>query len=850
MIVIICCLSWRQVSAFENVTLVPFVEAEDRLLTKCDDYIKNGKLAYRIGLFSLSQTLFQQALNCDSITEEEHCSALLGLSSAYLGNGDWSRLAVLSHDLIDVTEKCHDDVIKNRLRLHAVITSAFSGDWKKCIKIFSQIDDFQLLSSERCWMLAMKSIIAVINGDINNMLMMQEEALMAASSSRQSAQIQAFIMQFVMQLSSKYDTSALIDQSMSLCKVYRLQRNGYPFVRICALLLKQAGRADEAKYLLKQQLEVLPEDDVQSLLSFKLYHAIVHGMHTSDGYALLSEILRANIKNETKFLALKMFLSTAENNVQRMAAYECLSKETVETTSRSVFHHVLLAMFKLAVDSDDLVAAERVIHNMENTFSDKPLQKDMYKILAYCVWMRDVKDYRLIVHYLDQARQYACSIDGEEACLMSQIGSAFYLSGAYELAKHAYIDVLHTKVHAIDYEKILCQLIQCDIKLLDFDSAENHLSFFEKKHESYGDYRWQAELLYINTRLNNGQQNVAMRHLDKLLEKYYGKISVFYAMKFYLLQASSLFLAHDYNNAYIVASNICEILPDNNGIDEMSLIVSQALFIKGACELFNDKEHVARLTYNKLRSLYENSESAMLSYFTEADYYYNHDDFVLVHDLLMECAKSGSKYSPFAYYQLASYCRTKGVSYSEQAISSLSDLISQYDGHEIIFAAKLLLADILRENGRFSDAEVIYDSLLKDYPMDVRSNFVALCLAKSVFAQRDNGEIFIERARMILERLHSTNGLSRDLKIEIDAMYCFVLYNIRCYDQMKNIAWGTLLESLADFESLTDNNIYWLLQITNLLRKTNVSVEENRVEDDALNEIVEKLLSVKADGSI
>lgn len=844
MIVAICCMCLQRMCAFEDVITVPFVAVDDSCVEEYCEYIKQGESAYRIGLFRLAQISFQKAFDCRDIACEERCLALVELSAAYLGNGDWSAFVGLYPQFMSMIEKCNDDGIKNRLRLHAVIASALSGNFVGCVDLFAKIDGSQLLMSERCWMLAMHSIVAIINDDVDLAFDIQKEALSAVMSSSQSIQVQALIMQFFMQLSEKCDVSVLLERSRLLYEQYGSQKDGYQFVRMYALLLKQAGRNDEAEYIIKQQLNIIDRDDIQSIFLLKLCYAIIHGIHNNDGYALLSDILHADVKDEIKLLGLRTLVSTAENNTQRMAAYNVLSHETMQKMSRSVFTHVLLSMFKLVVDADDLVAAEHVIKDAQKVFSDECLLKDMYKILAYYVWMRDVKDYRLIIYYLEKAKQLLDNDCEESVYLMSQIGNAFYLSGDYELAKHAYIDVLRTDVQTINYERILCQLVQCDLKLLDFNGAESHLSSFEEHHDTYGDYRWQAELLYVNARINNGQQDVALRRLEKLLKKNYGKISAFYAMKFYLLQAMSFFSVNDYNKAYIVSSNICEILPDNNDIDEVALIISQALFIKGACELHNDKVHVARLTYNRLRNLYIDTEAAMLSYFVEAEYYRNHDDLDIANEILMECAKLWCNYSPFAYYQLACYCRNEGGHYVEQAIQSLSDLISNYDGHQIIYAAKLLLADILRENGRFSDSEVIYESLLKEYPLDMRSHFVELCLAKSIFAQREKGEIFIERARMILERLHSTNGISCDLMIEIDAMYCFVLYHAGCYDQMKNVAWGSLLGCLAYLESLTVDNVYWLLQMAGLLKKNYVMSEINYAEADALSEIIEKLLTM------
>jgi tetratricopeptide (TPR) repeat protein len=308
-----------------------------------------------------------------------------------------------------------------------------------------------------------------------------------------------------------------------------------------------------------------------------------------------------------------------------------------------------------------------------------------------------------------------------------------------------------------------------------------------------------------------------MEYLSILLDTYANKIQPFYLVKFYLLQAYSLFSEQHYQQAYIAATSICTIFPSKSSSAEISQIVGQALFMKGVCEFKSQNKEAALLTFERLRSDYADQEVAMLSYFEEAEYFFKLGNISKACNALITCAKANCAYSPFAYYWCAEYCKSLGVAHYDEAITHLSTLISKYGNHEIVYAAYLELADLLRLSGRFSDAQLIYEELLKKIPFDRRNHFTEFCLAKAIFAQKNKSDLFVERAQMILERLYSITITDRSLHIEIAAMYCLVLQANSSTDRMKQFAWETLLSSTSDESPLTQNDVYWLMQIANFL---------------------------------
>jgi tetratricopeptide (TPR) repeat protein len=214
------------------------------------------------------------------------------------------------------------------------------------------------------------------------------------------------------------------------------------------------------------------------------------------------------------------------------------------------------------------------------------------------------------------------------------------------------------------------------------------------------------------------------------------------------------------------------------------------------------------------------------------------------------CAEANCSYSPFAYYRCAEYHKAMGLRHYDDAIGRLSTLLARYGDHEIAYAARLAIADLLRLAGRFGDAQLIYEELLRDFPFDRRYHFSELCLARTIFAQKNRGHASIERARTMLERLYSIAAMDRSLHIETAAVYCLALRESAADDELRKIAWETLLSAVAEEKSLGGNDIYWLLQIAALLEGCDRGDDgtDFATEKQSLRSIVDGLRAMEVGG--
>ena len=305
---------------------------------------------------------------------------------------------------------------------------------------------------------------------------------------------------------------------------------------------------------------------------------------------------------------------------------------------------------------------------------------------------------------------------------------------------------------------------------------------------------------------------------------------------------------HTYWSHNIIFSGQASLFPKKNVSKEVQNILEQALYIQGISELHlrNFKEGLAVIT--KLQKSFPQSTLAHMSYFALADIYFQNGDLALANQVLEEFTKKDTSLAPYAIYKQAEYWETMGMKrYDESAYKNAIHLFSKVSNtsHELSFAARLEIGHILRMMGEFSDAQLVYENLLKDFPADPRYHFVELCLAKSLLAQMHARPSCLDRAQMILERLYNTHIHDFSLKIEMDATYILTL-KINHSDHFDTVAWDVLLAAANHQKSLTQNDIYWLIQIIHLI-EDHPDTQNNITKQDALHDLLQKLQLVNTE---
>jgi hypothetical protein len=176
--------------------------------------------------------------------------------------------------------------------------------------------------------------------------------------------------------------------------------------------------------------------------------------------------------------------------------------------------------------------------------------------VAYLLGQQEPKDYRMCPHYLQKVRDIV-SEGTENVEIAIQTGNGFYLSKAYDIAGHVYEEILRTNRDDMKYDKILCRLIQADIKSKNLVLAEQH---FENCRQSYNllmEHRQHVELLYINALVRNNNYRRPWNVYPCVCIQY---SPILYG-KFFLLKIHLRFSKRSCQRAGIAATNLCEIFP-------------------------------------------------------------------------------------------------------------------------------------------------------------------------------------------------------------------------------------------------------------------------------------------------
>ena len=144
--------------------------------------INAGEDALKLGLFDLSKKFFEDELKDKRLPHDQKCKALIGLSSSYLGLGEINEAIEILGELLMISNGSIDDsIVSARLNLNISIISCLAGDLSTCLKSLDTINDKSISGHELAWKFAIKSILALADGDDEKMTKYQNTAFSLAS---------------------------------------------------------------------------------------------------------------------------------------------------------------------------------------------------------------------------------------------------------------------------------------------------------------------------------------------------------------------------------------------------------------------------------------------------------------------------------------------------------------------------------------------------------------------------------------------------------------------------------------------------------------------------------------------
>jgi hypothetical protein len=267
--------------------------------------------------------------------------------------------------------------INSKFLLNAAIVACFKHDSAAANKILLKINKKILEDDELAWYYAVKSIIFAMFTNLEEMENNLEEAEKHSTSTDQSTQIQAFMIQFLLHLPPNLTViNNLPLAADTLQKKYKLQKGGYPFLKTYTLLLVRSGDNQKAKDVSDEQIANTNDADVQDLQSFCPYRAIAEGLYSKNGLCTIMNLLLSPANDELKKQTLKVLRVSVENANQRMDTIEMLSDAKFQTTtSKSIPRQILLTKTRLSIDAGNLIAAQRIAEEFILQFPHETLIK-------------------------------------------------------------------------------------------------------------------------------------------------------------------------------------------------------------------------------------------------------------------------------------------------------------------------------------------------------------------------------------------------------------------------------------------------------------------------------------------
>jgi hypothetical protein len=236
------------------------------------------------------------------------------------------------------------------------------------------------------------------------------------------------------------------------------------------------------------------------------------------------------------------------------------------------------------------------------------------------------------------------------------------------------------------------------------------------------------------------------------------------------------------------------------------LVEAEALFGLGQRD-----EAVAVL--KALRTSEPGTEAALQSFLVEADYQALSGRLVEAQGLLTSFADEhrDHAYAPYAIFQAALHAEQRGEDayYIEAYLLLENRLIKarEYEGHPLIFPARMKQGDLLRRLGDFARAQLIYEDLVNNQSQHADVLQAEMVLADCYRAQAAQDASRFESAVTLLERLRDLANASVDLRAEAGFKLGDMLATREPRDPKSAAAalavWGPMLDALVADEQVT-----------------------------------------------
>lgn len=769
-----------------------------------------GDDALRAGLPSLAEGLFRNALRQESLSVESRQLIYPKLVAALISQRKIQEAkAVLDSMPVDGAG----------YYLRQALVSFSMLDWEGVERNLAEVALNRLSSGDRPWYYLLQGLTAERAGDREDADRWFSLAVEESASSAQRAQFEALILRG--QIISGEANDALVEQLEQKLLLSQGTRVGFQLARQLAVVLDQLGRKEQAIATLQEQLKAISSNERHEQDQMLLYLGLIAGSDSARGQEALRAILRGRGERDVQSLALYL-LAGGERVSENPAEFRQFLDQLLTDYPNHPLRDELLflrARMALAAGMDDKAAED--INRVLEEYPGSDLRGQAMRLRAYLAWNANPPRYRTAADYLNQLR--LTLPPGTERTMIGRlVGDCYFLNGDYEAAADVYAAVLREEELENENGEVLFQLVLSYLRAGRYEEALRQLDRAVLLGKTDPLNRWRAEWNLVETMREVGKVQEAYERLEFILHS--PEVEALPLALRIRLQWLESQLAYEMGQLVRVIG-LCdrlaedvEMAPEGTFSPEVkNEIQAHNLLLKGKALLALGEEEQSLALLQELRRQYADNEAAVLSLLEEARYFAGKFNLALAQQRLIELADTypQSRQAGIALYEAAVIADKRASEATrKQALEILSErLIEKRPGDPLIFYARLLQGEILRNLNEFAAAQQLYENMLREFPDHPEIYLVELARSRSLLGQSTWDTTRLRNAAAGMERLFDLPDLPVDVRVEAGYSWAVILKQLDEPRRAKEVLWLVISRFLRDPQSsaqLGSNGRYWM----------------------------------------
>lgn len=726
----------------------------------------------------------------------------------------------------------------------ALLARHHQENWR-ATTILSRLNPDQLNLADRYWFFLLRGLLLEENERFEQArnAYLNAEAISPNPLLRAEAAAAVFRTQLMQGEANETLARQLQDKMTS----HRGTRAGTQFAKEYAILLERLGRRQEAIEVVREQLLLETHADERDNLLLLL--AILQGTNSESGRDALREIIRRPGDRAAQETALSLLLASWRQSTDINRFKQDLDTLIVEQSEHPLLDRLYLWRAQLALSLNQPADAEIYAKRLLDAFPGSPLKNDAIRLLAFAAWQPGSDNtgprWRTAADYLNQLRQNLPEgLERLQAGIL--MADCYFRNGDYSNAADVYGSLLDQTADPRIRGELLFQRVVSLLRANNREAARQQLDAVKQAEvEIDPGFEWQAEWVLINAMRRDGENQEAFRRIRRLLaDAEDTPLSPALRARLLWLEAQLSAEAGDATATPALADGILahlEALPEGAmKQDQIDLIASQALLLKGQALLNNDLPDQALRIFVQLNERFPNSQPAILSYLVEARFHAARGQTVEAQRRLRELADRypKSEYAPLALFEAAKQAEARGLDTSvEESAAILRRLVEDYPNHALVFYARMHQGDLARKLNRIPEALAIYENILTRWPDHPERYRVELARADSLLAQASRDNQHYDNAAALFEKLFALDTLPADIRIEAGYKWGYALEKQNRPGTAMEVYWLTVnrfLRPEADASAtLNAQGRYWmartLLTLGQLAESQNQPHEATRV---------------------